>query len=201
MRHPICTLAFAGLAFVATAFAGTFACSAPPDVQKPAVVLTDAEKLTIKDFEKRINDYAALHQKLESSLPALPDKATPEQIDAHKQALGAKLKEARKDAKEGDFFTPAMVAIVRRASAATVDGADDKKVKETIMDENPGTLPNISVNDRYPDGVPVTTMPVQLLQTLPKLPPELEYRFLGKRLVIVCAPAQLVLDVTPDVLI
>ncbi len=43
-------------------------------------------------------------------------------------------------------------------------------------------------------------MPVQLLENLPKLPEYVEYRFLGKRFVLVDAGAGLVIDITPDVL-
>ncbi len=106
---------------------------------------------------------------------------------------------ARKDAKRGDIFTPGMEALVKRDLGALLSGPAGASFKATIMDENPGSL-DVGVNDRYPDVAPVTSMPVQLLETLPKLPAELEYRFLGKRLVLVCIPARIVLDLTPNVL-
>jgi len=56
------------------------------------------------------------------------------------------------------------------------------------------------VNDRYPEGIPITTMPSELLDQLPKLPEKMEFRFLGKRLVLVDASAAIVLDITPDIL-
>ena len=43
------------------------------------------------------------------------------------------------------------------------------------MDENTTTL-KLAVNTRYPDDLPVSTMPPQVLAMLPKLPEELEYR-------------------------
>ena len=171
----------------------------PASQDTPAIVLTDAEKQAVKEFEARVADYAALHQKLEATLPALPDKATPEQIDQHQQALVALITTARKDAKRGDFFTPGMEALVRRTLGALLGGPGGTSLKATIMDENPGAL-DVGVNDRYPDVAPVSSMPVQLLETLPKLPAELEYRFLGKHLVLVCTPARIVLDFTPNVL-
>jgi hypothetical protein len=48
--------------------------------------------------------------------------------------------------------------------------------------------------------VPVTTMPAQLLETLPKLQAPVEYRFVGERLVLVDAAAGMVIDFTPNVL-
>lgn len=68
------------------------------------------------------------------------------------------------------------------------------------MDENPGTLPNVGVNDKYPDGIPVTSMPPELIDQLPKLPEKMEFRFLGKRLVLVDSCASLVVDITPNLL-
>jgi hypothetical protein len=183
----------------------TLSTEKPPSATEPApkntptIVLTDAETQAVEEFEARVADYAALHQKLEATLPALPDKATPEQIDQHQQALVAAIATARKDAKQGDFFTPGMEALVRRALGTLVGGPDGASLKATIMDDNPGPL-DVSVNDRYPDTAPVSSMPVQLLELLPKLPAELEYRFLGKHLVLVCTPARIVLDLTPNVL-
>ena len=171
----------------------------PASKDTPDIVLTDAETQAVREFEARVADYAALQQKLEATLPPLPDKATPEQIDQHQQALVALITTARKNAKRGDFFTPGMEALVKRALGALVAGPDGKSLKATIMDENPGPL-DVSVNDRYPDVAPVTSMPVQLLGTLPKLPADLEYRFLGKHLVLVCTTARIVLDLTPNVL-
>lgn len=127
-------------------------------------------------------------------------EAKPEEIDEHRDQLRGQIKSARVGAKRGDFFTPGMEALVRRVCATTTAGSEGEEVKSTIMDENPGKLPSITVNDRYPDSVPVTTMPTELLEALPKLSEYLEYRFLGKRLVLVDAGAGVVLDYTPDVL-
>ena len=91
----------------------------------------------------------------------------------------------------------AKVALLAKAQQITV--AKGKEIKETIMDENV-KMPDIAVNEHYPDGVPVTTMPAQLLETLPKLPEYMEYHFVGKKLVLVDSAAGLVVDFTPDVL-
>ena len=41
------------------------------------------------------------------------------------------------------------------------------------MDENPVSV-KLAVNGRYPDGVPLSTVPPQVLQTLPKLTEDLD---------------------------
>jgi hypothetical protein len=201
MRHPNRFFIFAASGLVAGALAASYANGVPPATEvKPQIVLTENEKEAVKAFNMRTSEYASLHKKLNASLPKLPDKATPEQIDKHQQSMVALIRKERKNAKPGDFFTPAMVALVRRASGATVAGSDGMKNKETIMDENPGTLPDVTVNDKYPEGVPMTSMPPELLETLPKLPEDQEYRFLGRRLILVDSCCQLVMDVTPNVL-
>jgi hypothetical protein len=181
-----------------------YATGAPPEkpdsMQNRTVALSEPETEAVKGFEARLKDYAVLREKVVATAEPLSDNATPEEIDKHRQQMRGMIETARTGAKQGDFFTPGMVGLVKRVCAVKVAGKDDKAVKETIMDENPGQLPSVGVNDRYPDGVPVTTMPSQLLEALPKLDPYLEYRFIGKRLVLVDASAGMVLDMTPDVL-
>ncbi len=161
--------------------------------------LSNTEANAVAAFEKKVNDYKAMRDKLEGQLEKLDDNSKPEEIEKHRTDLRALISKERATAKRGDFFTPEMEALVRRLckSAVAREGED---VESTINDENPGKLPSIGVNDRYPDGIPVTTMPAQLLETLPKLPEYIEYRFLGKRFVLLDAGAGMVLDVTPDVL-
>lgn len=202
MKHPSRFLIFATSAVVACTIAAARAHAAPPETTvKSQIVLTANEKEAVAAFNKRTSDYESLHKRLNASLPKLPDKATPEQIDKHQQSMVSLIRKERKNAKPGEFFTPAMVALVKRASAATVAGSSGQMNKATIMDENPGTLPNVTVNDKYPEELAISSMPPELLETLPKLPEGQEYRFLGKRLILVDSCCQLVLDVTPNVLV
>ena len=70
------------------------------------------------------------------------------------------------------------------------------------MDENPvtpGAL-KLTVNSRYPDSVPLTTVPPQLLQTMPKLTEDLEYRFIGDWLILLDVHAHVIADFIEDVL-
>ena len=164
------------------------------------VALSEAETKAVQDFEIRLKEYIALHQKLEANLDPLSEEASPEDIDEYRTQLRAQIKTARVGAKRGDLLTPGMEKLVKRVCSETFAGKDGQQVKSTIMDENPGKLPDVSVNDRYPDGVPVTTMPAQLLETLPKLQTPVEYRFVGERLVLVDSAAGMVIDFTANVL-
>lgn len=159
----------------------------------------DSDHQIAEDFEARVKRYVALHRKLEAKLPRLPNRATPEQVDGNQRALGEMIKTARAGAVRGELFTPELQALVQRTLAAVLAGPGAKNTKGSIMDENPG-VPNLSVNDRYPDAIPLSTMPPQVLQSLPKLEGDLEYRFIGKRLVLMDAAAHIVIDFTEDVL-
>ena len=54
------------------------------------------------------------------------------------------------------------------------------------------------VNDPYPHHVPLQSMPPSLLQSLPKLPKELDYRVVGRDSVLRDTEANLIVDFIPD---
>jgi hypothetical protein len=54
------------------------------------------------------------------------------------------------------------------------------------------------VNGLYPPGRSFSTMPPRLLQRLPALPPAIDYRFVGRDLVLVDTSASLVIDYLPE---
>jgi hypothetical protein len=151
------------------------------------------------EFKTRVDEYMALHKKLEATLPRLPDKATPKQIDFDQRALAKLIAGARATAKPGDIFTRDMQVFVRALLARLFKVADRQKLRDSIMDENPGPIA-LTVNGRYPDTVPLATMPPEVLASLPKLPAELEYRFVGDALILLDSHAHIVADFFPNVL-
>lgn len=157
------------------------------------------EAQAVVAFKDRVAEYVALHEKLEATLPKLPDKVTPEQVDDNQRALGDLVKSARRDAKPGAFFSPGIQAMVKRVLSEVLSGPGGGTVKASIMDENPG-VPQLLVNERYPSSIPLSTMPPQLLGPLPPLIGELEYRFVGRRLVLVDTEADIILDFTDEIL-
>lgn len=163
-----------------SAFASAIA-AAPDDAQ------------VIAEFEKRVAAYVALHKKINSTLKQLPNDATPLQIDESQRKLSQGIVSARAGAKPGDIFHPEMQAYVRRALAKPFSGSDGKQVRSSILDENPiGTA--VRINGPYPDGIPLASMPPLVLQALPKLPENIEYRFVGDRLILFDSHAHLIVD-------
>jgi hypothetical protein len=62
-----------------------------------------------------------------------------------------------------------------------------------VLEEVPEKL-RIRINDPYPEGAPLATMPPEILLRLPVLPEELEYRFLGRHLILRDVDANVILD-------
>jgi hypothetical protein len=180
------------LAVLIASAAATLAAAPPqPSVNPDAQVQVE--------FDKRVKDYAALHEKLEATLPALPTEATREQIDAHSHNLSMLLQRARPRARQGDFFQKETRSLFRRLLARVLSGPDGQKAYDALMEDNPGPL-KLQINGQYPDPAPRSTVPAQVLQNLPRLPEKLEYRFLGRRLILIDGHARIVLDYIEDAL-
>lgn len=170
---------------------GPAAGAAPQTTPKPGV---NAEAAVIQDFLKRVNDYVALHKKLEDTIPKLPKQATPYDMDRHERALAKLIQEARETAKQGDILTPDMQRLIRRLLAPIFSGKDGKQITDEIMDREFKGSVKLRVNGRYPDEVPISTMPPQVLARLPKLPEELEYRFIRNNLILFDPHAHVIAD-------
>jgi hypothetical protein len=166
--------------------------TAPETMAKQAAIGTPGEGV-ITEFNHRVEEYVALRKQLSGTLKKLPDKASPKEIDAHQRALLALVAKGRADAKQGDIFLPDMQKFIRGLIRSVLAGPDGPKIRASLMDENP-TGAKIAVNDRYPDTIPMSTMPPDVLAALPKLPENLEYRFVGNRLILLDVEAHLVVD-------
>jgi hypothetical protein len=158
---------------------------------QPRPVNPDAK--TLAEFGERVEKYAALHRKLASTLPALPEQAEPEHIQQHQLALARLITGARANAKPGHIFTRSTRAIFRRLIAAVLRGPDGRHAVAEIFDENTRLVP-LRVNGPYPDALPLSSVPFTLLQALPRLPEEIEYRFVGRRLILFDRDAGIIVD-------
>ncbi len=172
--------------------------TAPP-TERVVGPLSPADAQALSTMNDRLRDYIDLHTKLERSLPRLPKDATPQEIDKNQRTFEILMRNARVTAKPGDIFTPEARPIIKRLLAAVFGGPDGRQLKASIMDENTVGI-RISVNGRYPDKVPLSSVPPQVLQTLPKLSEDMEYRFIGDRLILLDTHAHVVADFIDDAL-
>jgi len=176
---------------------GTPAASTAAQDDKGPRVNRDARVMA--EFEERVKAYSTLHRELEATIPAVPKEATAQQIYAHQTALAALIAKTRAKASQGDIFTKETRALFRRYLARAFEGPQGRELKHSIMDENPGRV-RLHINGRYPESVPVATVPPQVLQGLPKLPEDLEYRFVGDRLILHDVHADTIVDIIDDVI-
>ena len=166
--------------------------SAPP-TERVVGPLSEADAQALATMNDRLKDYVEIHRKVEDTLPKLPKDATPTQIDQNQRLFEQRLRAARKSAKQGDIFTAEATPVIKRLLATVFAGPEGKQLKASIMDENPTGI-SISVNGRYPDNVPISTVPPEVLQTLPKLAEDMEYRFVGDNLILLDAHAHIIAD-------
>ena len=172
--------------------------TAPP-TERVVGPLSPADSQALATMNDRVREYIDLHTKIESALPKLPVDATPQQIDKNQRAFERLMRNARATAKPGDIFTPEARPVITRLLDSVFGGAEGRQLKASIMDENPVGI-TLAVNGRYPDTVPLSTVPPQVLQTLPKLSEDMEYRFIGDRLILLDTHAHVIADFIEDAL-
>jgi hypothetical protein len=168
-----------------------------PATKRVVGPLSEAESQALGTMNERLMKYLIIHKQLEQGLPKLPNEATPQQIDANQRMFEKKMQDARKGAKRGEIFTPEAEPVIRRLLASVFAGPEGKQLVASIMDEQPVGV-KLTVNGRYPDTVPISTVPPEILQTLPKLTEDLEYRFIGRHLILLDTHAHVIADYIED---
>jgi hypothetical protein len=139
-----------------------------------------------------VESYVELRSELEKGLPPLTVTADPGEIRRVERALARRIRDARKKAKRGDIFTPAISGVFRNALLLVMDA----KTWKSVMDDNPGAF-SVRINGTYPDKKPLSTVPANILAALPRLPDAVQYRFLGPHLVLFDTRARVILDGIP----
>jgi len=148
-------------------------------------------------FEGRLAQYAALHRRLEAPLPLKPSVSA-YALSVRREYLANAIKSARPSTWQGEFFTPDVAPLFRDLIDKAFTGRDAEAMLIDLYDDHvapPGFYPR--VYDPYPEWA-THEMPVVLLQSLPPLPEDVEYRLLDHDLVLWDIHADLILDVLPD---
>ena len=184
----------AALAIVAT----VTACAAVAAHAQPEAQRVNAYGAAVKAFRDRADAYLAVHKKAAEGVPPLKETSDPTKLTSREQALGEAIRQARAGAKPGDIFGAELSAHIRtvvRKDWAKRSAADKAGL---IHDVPPGYLAD--VNSTYPQALPLGTFPASLLAALPPLPEDLEYRFVGRHLIVRDVKANIIVDVLPNVL-
>ena len=178
--------------------------AAPPPAASPA---SDArrdrmDEEEIEEFLEEVEEYLEHRREAREELPKLKDQSEPEAVTAYAKQLADNIRERRKGAKQGDVFTPKLVRAFRRIFARELArSGHDRKVVLTegnpTGDEERLTPPKVVVNGQYIPAAPLSTVPPTLLLALPTLPDEVEYRFVGRSLILRDTVANLIIDYIP----
>jgi hypothetical protein len=171
-------------------------------LEKHARKVAKMERKEIEEFLEEANEYLEDHRKAAAELPKLPDRAEPEQVTAYADRLAEGIKARRRHAKQGDILSPRIAQIFARILNAelTRQGPDRKVVltegNPAGDEENFGPV-KVAVNAKYIPAAPLSTVPPTLLLQLPPLPKELEYRFVGRTLLLRDSVSNLIVDYIP----
>ena len=144
------------------------------------------------DFSTRVWSYFELRSELEKGLPPRTVTDDPAEIWRATRALANRIRVARAEAKQGDIFTPAISAEFKKTLVFEMNA----HTWAAIMDDNPGEF-SVQINGSYPDEKPLSTVPPNILAVLPTLPDDIQYRFLGRHLILYDTRASVILDRIP----
>ena len=150
-------------------------------------------KAIVSDFQKHVDAYVKLRERLEKQLPDMPKKATPEQIEAHKAALLKSVQASRVGVKHGDIFTPQASVLVRQIIKDDFKGRERRELRRDVFEAETKGVP-VKVNASYPESKELMEMSPSLLLALPQLPKQIRYRFVGTNLLLVDRENNLILD-------
>jgi hypothetical protein len=147
-------------------------------------------------FTEKVQAYDKLRKDLAKESPPLKETNNPAEIANAEKSLAAKIRVARANARRGDIFTPATEAMFRRLIRPPMVTGPDAKENKAIVKEDapkPGEVP-FKINGEYPKDAPQSTVPPDMLKALPPLPENLQYRIVGKHLILLCVHGNLIVD-------
>ena len=158
-----------------------------------------ADAPAIQQFDAAIADYLALRRRLSEEVPRPVPNSSSIELNNASDALAAAIQRSRQKARVGDLFVAPVTPVFKRTVDAAARTPEMRQVLAAIDDEQPTVLaPQLHL--RFPGASQLATMPASLLAVLPPLPKELEYRIIGRFLVIRDVDAALIIDYIPDVI-
>jgi hypothetical protein len=173
---------------------------AVPDASRTTGQIVE-DVVTTQNFQRSVAEYVALHRSLERELPAVLITQDVGQIDRDVRLLRVRIQTARITARQGNIMAPDVARMFRRRIATCLTPEDWRALfADRAQDEEgePLESPSLHVNMQWPAGVPFDFVPPRLLQSLPALPEELQYRIIGLSLVLWDYHANLIVDFLPD---
>jgi hypothetical protein len=171
-------------------------------LSEPSIASPETAKDTtaaLAGFQHRVNEYAELHRELATGAAKQRETSEPARINKAEETLAARVQAARSGAKQGDIFTADVRPIFRRLLAPELKGAGGRDTRAILEDDAPppSEIP-FTVNATYPESQPLPTVPADILATLPTLPAPLEYRIIGRHLLLLDSASDVIVDYIPN---
>jgi hypothetical protein len=183
-------LTVTGVATPATAGIRQNTAAAPDGKVNP-----DAEALAA--FRSRLEKYVALRQQLASKLKPLSPTPSAADLTARQESLAAALSDVRKGARQGDIIPPRVAELIRRTVVADFNHRP-AAARRAVFEEVPERI-RPAVNKTLPDEAALATVPPLLLNNLPRLPDNLQYRFIGRDVILLDGDTRLMIDYISNV--
>ena len=143
------------------------------------------------DLQARAKQYLEFRKKVAGNNPK--PTSTPSKISSAQSELANKIRIARAGAKQGEIFTPEITQYVRKQIASCLRGPQGDRIRASLRHAEPVNI-TLQINQSYPEKLPLQSTPPSLLLSLPQLPAGLEYRVVGRELVIRDVDANIVVD-------
>ena len=156
-----------------------------------------------RSFKRSVEEYVELHKSVRASLPPLDVSSEPRHFLKASDQLASAIRGGRAGARGGDVFNTVVAANFRaRIHYALRDPDRRKRIVERLTeveedeDERPPAGWRPAVNGTL-DWFSTGATPHSILEALPELPDELQYRFVGLDLILLDVDANLIVDILP----
>jgi hypothetical protein len=152
----------------------------------------------LADLQGRMNAYLDLRMSLAQQLKPLASTSSSSELTARQEALAAAIKEARKNAHQGDLVPQGMADRLRSIVRSDMKSRSAEE-RAALHAEVPAGM-TLGINRTFPSHAALPTVPPLLLKSMPVLPDNLQYRFANRNLIIVDGDTQVIVDYVPNVL-
>jgi hypothetical protein len=185
---------------IPAAFIGAFAVSAGVVAESPTDQGTRTERdvAAFQQWTVNLEGYLVLRDQALCEVRP-PTTSEPREFLEAQQALARAIRARRPDARIGDLFSFDVRRALRKAIARALTESQTAvaDVIAAITAEIVAGAPPVRVNEPFPWQLGAA-MPPRVLAALPSLPQGLQYRFVGRDLILIDLDANLVIDILPE---
>lgn len=162
----------------------------------------EPETPAVAAFTASITDYVRMHRRLEEAVGRIQINSSVEQINRSMAALASAIRVERAGARQGDLFTPVLARELRaRINDALLEHGFT--AGDVLASEREDWIERSSFQPQVNGPffwVLATAMFPCVIEALPPLPSELQYRIVGNDLMLVDVHASLIVDILPNAL-